>query len=175
VVNASDFEAYGYDPNGNRTSLRRRDGTTISDTYDVLNRVIQRAVPASVTGGVAYSVFTGYDNRGLELYARFASATGAGITNTYDNVGRLASATTNMDGTNRVTSYQYDADGNLTQLSSDAGYTTRYAYDGLDRETTVMEGTGGTSLAQLTYDQLGRRSGLGLGGRQHDVLGELRL
>jgi RHS repeat-associated protein len=162
-VNASDFEAYGYDPNGNRTSLRRRDATTISYTYDVLTRVIQKAVPASVTGAAAYSTFTGYDNRGLQLYTRFTSATGAGITNTYDNVGRLASATTNLDGTNRVTSYQYDADGNLTQLASDAGYTTRYAYDGLDRETTIMEGTGGTSLAQLTYDQLGRRSGLGLG------------
>jgi YD repeat-containing protein len=89
-VNAADFEAYGYDANGNRTSLRRRDGTTITLAYDALNRAIEKDVPASVTGAAAYSVFTGYDNRGLELYARFASTAGAGITNTYDSMGRLA-------------------------------------------------------------------------------------
>jgi hypothetical protein len=50
-------------------------------------QVTQKTVPASVTGAAAYSVFTGYNNRGLELYARFASAAGAGITNIYDNVG----------------------------------------------------------------------------------------
>jgi hypothetical protein len=36
-VNSSDYEQYGYDPNGNRTSLRKRDGNTIGYTYDYLN------------------------------------------------------------------------------------------------------------------------------------------
>jgi RHS repeat-associated protein len=158
----SDYESYLYDANGNRTYLRKRDGTFIAYQYDALNRVIEKDVPASVTGAAAYSVFTGYDNRGLQLYARFASAGGAGITNNYDNIGRLASSASNMDGTSRGTSYQYDADGNLTQLNGDLGYVNQYSYDGLDRETMVFE-TGGTVIAQLTYDQLGRRGGLGLG------------
>jgi YD repeat-containing protein len=161
-VNASDFEGNGYDANGNRTSLRRRDGTTIAFAYDALNRVTEKDVPASVTGAAAYSVFTGYDNRGLELYARFASAAGPGVTNAYDNGGRLASSANNMDGTSRATSYQYDADGNVTHLNADGGYAILYNYDGLDREAAVLDGNG-VSLAQFTYDPLGRRGGVGLG------------
>jgi YD repeat-containing protein len=37
-VNEGDYEAYGYDPAGNRTSLRKRDGGTLIYDYDGLNR-----------------------------------------------------------------------------------------------------------------------------------------
>jgi RHS repeat-associated protein len=159
---ATDYEAYAYDANGNRTSLRKRDGVTIGYAYDALNRVTQKTVPISASGAAGYSIFYGYDLGGHQLYARFASTAGAGITNSYDGLGRLTASISNMDGTNRSTSYQYDVDGNLTQLNGDGGYLIAYAYDGLDRETTLLDGAGG-SLAQITYDQLGRRSGLGLG------------
>ncbi|HEX5184873.1 MAG TPA: RHS repeat domain-containing protein [Allosphingosinicella sp.] len=52
-----DFEQYGYDQNGNRTSLRKRDGTTISYTYDALNRPTVKTVPVSATGATGYSVY----------------------------------------------------------------------------------------------------------------------
>jgi hypothetical protein len=68
-----------------------------------------------------------------------------------------------MDGTNRSTSYQYDVGGNLTQLNGDGGYGASYAYDGLDRDTSVIETGSGVSLAQLSYDQFGRRGSMGLG------------
>lgn len=41
-INSSDYEEYGYDPAGNRTSLRKRDGSTLTYTYDALSRVIVR-------------------------------------------------------------------------------------------------------------------------------------
>ncbi|WP_163592063.1 RHS repeat domain-containing protein, partial [Klebsiella pneumoniae] len=40
AVNTNDREEYGYDLNGNRTSLRKRDGRTINYAYDALNRVV---------------------------------------------------------------------------------------------------------------------------------------
>ncbi|HEV2748271.1 MAG TPA: RHS repeat domain-containing protein [Allosphingosinicella sp.] len=38
-VRATDYEEYGYDAAGNRTSLRKRDGSTLAYTYDALNRM----------------------------------------------------------------------------------------------------------------------------------------
>jgi RHS repeat-associated protein len=160
-VNAADFEAYGYDANGNRTSLKKRDNTTITYAYDALNRVTVKTVPASATGAAGYSVYQGYDNRGLLLYARFGSTTGLGITDTYDNVGRLTSSSTNMDGNSWTFASTYDADGNRTQLRGDQGYLATYDYDGLDRMSDAV--MSGMTLASFTYDLLGRRSGLGQG------------
>jgi RHS repeat-associated protein len=160
VANANDYEDYGYDPNGNRTSLRKRDGTIIAYAYDALDRVTQKSVPASATGAPGYSVTTGYDNRGLELTARFGSAAGLGITDTYDNAGRLASTSTNIDGTPRTIAYAYDADGNRLSMGISSGYWLGFDYDGLDRMTTIQQ-QDGTQVATLAYDAAGRRSGLG--------------
>ena len=45
AINPGDYEAYTYDANGNRLSLRKRDGYTITYTYDNLNRVTRKTVP----------------------------------------------------------------------------------------------------------------------------------
>jgi RHS repeat-associated protein len=160
VANANDYEEYGYDANGNRTTLRKRDGVTLAYAYDALDRVTQKNVPASATGAPGYGVFTGYDNRGPELYARFGSPTGAGITDTYDNAGRLASTGTNIDGTARTISYAYDADGNRISMSISSGYYLGFLYDGLDRMTAISQ-SDGTTVATFTYDAAARRAGLG--------------
>ncbi|HEY1606277.1 MAG TPA: RHS repeat-associated core domain-containing protein [Allosphingosinicella sp.] len=165
-TNAADFEAYGYDANGdriNRTSLRKRDGTTITYQYDALNHLSVKTVPVSATGVVGYTVFQGYDNRGLLLYSRFSSTSGLGITNVYDNVGRLTSFATNMDGTSRTFSATYDADGNRLTLSG-TGYWAGFDYDGLDRMSAVHDTSLTTpAIATIAYDQIGRRLSLGQG------------
>ncbi len=79
----ADYEQYGYDLNGNRTSLRKRDGRLIGYSYDPLNRVTIKNIP----GGTAADVYYGYDLRGLQLSARFVSNAGQGITNVYDGFG----------------------------------------------------------------------------------------
>jgi YD repeat-containing protein len=48
-VNTADYEQYGYDLIGNRTSLRKRDGSTLTYAYDNLNRLISKV--GSTTGG----------------------------------------------------------------------------------------------------------------------------
>ncbi|HEY1605144.1 MAG TPA: RHS repeat-associated core domain-containing protein [Allosphingosinicella sp.] len=162
-TNSADFEAYGYDPDGNRTSLRKRDGTTITYQYDLLNRLTVKTVPVSATGVAGYTVYQGYDNRGLLLYARFSSTSGLGITNVYDNAGRLTSFASNMDGTSRTFAATYDADGNRLTLSG-TSYWAGFDYDGLDRMSAVHDTSLTTpAIATIAYDQIGRRLSLGQG------------
>src|SRR3954463_5222019 len=84
VANPADYEEYGYDAVGNRTSLRKRDGVTLTYAYDDLDRLRIKTAPASASGAAGYSVFYGYDVRGLQSWARFGSDTGPGIANSYD-------------------------------------------------------------------------------------------
>ena len=160
---STDYEAYGYDANGNRTSLRKRDGTTLTFAYDALNRVTQKAVPASASGAPGYSVLYGYDLGGRQLYARFGSDSGAGITNSYDSFGQLASSTTNMGGVSRSIAHSYDADGNRTAVTHPDGHYFPYGYDGLGHMTSVGE-DGIATLATFSYDAAGRHAGTAYAG-----------
>ncbi|MEQ8484331.1 MAG: RHS repeat domain-containing protein [Pseudomonadales bacterium] len=115
AVNEADYEAYGYDAAGNRTSLRKRDGRTLTYQYDGLNRVSVKTVPSTASGTPGYSVHYRYDMRGLQTRARFGSASGTGITNAYDAFGRLVSSTTTMGGVSRTLDSEYDAGGRRLQ------------------------------------------------------------
>src|SRR6185437_6203870 len=107
------------------------------------------------------NVYYTYDAEGHQLSATYDSAGGTEkITNTYTGFGELKSSTSTSGGAALTLSYLYDADGNRVRLTfPDTNFFT-YAYDGLDRETGILQGTA-TSLATITYDQLGRRSALG--------------
>ena len=157
-VNGGDYESYGYDAAGNRTSLRKRDGVTLTFQYDGLNRMTLKSVPTSASGVAGYSVYYGYDVRGLQTYARFGSASGAGINNVYDGIGRLQSSTNTMVGANRTVSYQYDAGGRRSRMTFPDGNFATYEYDAAGRLSTLRE-NGGPAVATLSYDGLGRRVG----------------
>lgn len=166
TASTTDYEEYGYDPASNRTSLRKRDGRIFTFTYDALNRVASKLVPdACVTGfactnvpaAATRDVFTGYDNRNLQLFARF-TGTGTsndGITNTYDAMGRLSSSAAKVGATTRTLTYQWDANSNRTTLTHPDANAFAYLYDGLDRLKELKQGA--TSLATIAYDNQGRR------------------
>lgn len=171
-VNSADYEEYAYDANGNRTSHRKRDASTLTFAYDALNRVVQKRVPNPAGGPNAgtsancYSlpsdsndVCYGYDLRGLQTFARFGSASGSGVSNNYDGRGRLTSSTTSMGGVSRSLSHEYDAHGNRTRLSFPDGQYFTYGYDGLDRMTSVNQ-SGSSQIATFVYNVQGRRSEL---------------
>lgn len=161
-VSTTDYEAYTYDANGNRLSLRKRDGQVINYSYDALNRLTVKDIP----GGTSTDVYYGYDLQGRELYARFGSASGQGITNAYDALGRLTSTTSDMGGTARTLSYQYDADGNRTRITHPDGVYFAYSYDGLDRMTASQwwaSGSGTVPYLGVYYDAQGRRASTGRG------------
>jgi RHS repeat-associated protein len=162
-VNESDYESYTYDDAGNRLSLRKRDGVTLAYAYDDLNRVKSKTVPASASGAAGYSVFYGYDMQDLQLFARFGSTSGVGITNSYDAFGRLRSATNTMGGFSRVLGYEYNASTGDTQLNYPGGVSFVSTHDGAGRLTAILE-NGATTVADFNYDTLGRRSDATIGG-----------
>ena len=168
VASTTDYEQYGYDPNGNRTSLRKRDGRTINYTYDALNRVTVKAFlngggcvsPYACTtppSGAVRDVYYSYDLRGLQIEAQFDSFSGtdAVITN-YDGFGLPTSSTTNMSGTSRKVAYLFDADGQKTLVKHPDNTRFQYGYDGLDRMATANI-YGGAQFLSIAYDTLGRR------------------
>jgi RHS repeat-associated protein len=159
---SSDFEKYGYDSNGNRTLLKKRDNTQITIGYDALNRIISKDLPGT-SGDVSYS----YDQRGLKMTALF-SATGLGVTNAYDGFGRMSQSTTNMAGGTRSISYAYDANGNRTRVTYPDGAFFDYAYDGLDRLKRICENevnceVSSAPIVSVSYDIQGRRAELARG------------
>lgn len=157
-ASTTDYEQYGYDANGNRTSLRKRDGRIIKYTFDSLNRVSSKCVTSTTTCVVPNAttgrdVYYTYDLQGHQLTAKFDGWAGPdGITNGYDGFSRLTSSTTTMGAFSRTVTSQYDADNDRTQVTID-GQPFTYTYDGLDRLVGIYEGAGtSVSLDQFTYN-----------------------
>jgi len=148
-----------YDNNGNVTSRWTRSGALINFGYDALNRQI--AMSSSVLADRAYS----YDNLGRMLTATFQGS-GLGITNVHDALGRVTSISSNVDGTARQFSYQYDLAGRRTQMTYPDGYYLNYDYL-TTGDVSKIRANGATTginvLATYGYDALGNRSSLTLG------------
>src|SRR5690606_36499011 len=104
----TDYEQYGYDLNDNRISFRNRGAVTIVFQYDSLNRLIKKSIPerSGLAATHSQDIFYGYNNIGLQLYARFGSHSGPGVTRTYDIAGRMDSSIINLDGVSRALSYK---------------------------------------------------------------------
>jgi len=152
AVNTSDYESYGYDDNGNRISLRKRDGQSISYSYDALNRLLVKTVPVA-----ANSVYYGYDLRGLQTIALFGSTSGLGVTNGYDGFGRKTSSTNTTGGNSRRLGYAYDLDGDRKHLTHPDGSYFIYTFDGIDRLNGILE-NGSASVLTEGYYPYGPRS-----------------
>ncbi|GGD63865.1 hypothetical protein GRI62_12355 [Erythrobacter arachoides] len=112
---------------------------------------------ASAEHQVTRDVFFGYDLMSNMEYARFDSAAGEGISNTFNAFGQLLSSSNNMDSVTRTLSYQYDVGGRRTRITHpDANYWVN-AFDALGRLTNLPQ-QGGTALGTRTYTAQGRPS-----------------
>ncbi|WP_445369953.1 RHS repeat-associated core domain-containing protein (plasmid) [Methylomonas sp. BW4-1] len=157
---ATDFEQVAYDANSNVTSLRKRNGQSITLAYDNLNRLLSRTYPTA-----ADNISFSYDLLGRKTAA---NKTGYAIGYVYDNAGRLTSTTAG----GKTLAYQYDPAGNRTRTTwpeATAFYITA-SYDALNRPTALLE-NGTVSLASYAYDDLSRRTTVTLGNGTTTVTG----
>lgn len=163
-VNAGDYEQYGYDNQGNRTSLRKRDGSILGFQFDALNRMSVKLVPerSGLDPIHTRDVYYAYDLRSLQVAALFDSVSGEGVVNGFDGFGRLSSTLTAMSGTSRAIQHQYDDDGNRVETTFPDATRMSFVYDGLDRMSGVREGALGstTSLAAILYNNKSERSAM---------------
>ncbi|WP_423141117.1 RHS repeat domain-containing protein [Parablastomonas sp. CN1-191] len=157
----TDYEQLTYDANGNVLTKRTRANETLTYTYDALNRLTVKAVPerSGLSSTQTRDVYFGYDLASRLISARFDSASGEGITNAFDALGRVTSSTQAMDSASRALSYQYDASGNRTRLTFPDSNYIALNYDALSRfYYSTNNGGGGINLAY--YDSAGRPSSI---------------
>ena len=148
----NDFEQLGYDKNGNVTSRRLRDGTSIGLTYDNLNRLSEFNRP-----GEERDQFFEYDNLGRMTDA---DQTNASIDYVWDALGRLTSHT---DGGFGTTSFLYDAAGRRIRMTWPDSFYITYDYNVAGNVTAIRENgasSGAGVLATYAYDDRGRRTSL---------------
>ena len=142
-----DFESFSYDVLGNVLTERRRDGETILNSYDNLNRLVMRDAPGAIDD-LNYE----YDSRGLQISASMAGYTTA---YTFDALGRLTQKT--HEGAMPV-SYEYDAASRIIELTYPDGFKVDYSYNGVGEVVSAVNGA--NTIATVSYDDLGRRSAM---------------
>lgn len=127
---------YTYDAVGNRTSLTTLEGVT-SYSYDATGQLIGVTYP---DGSSEQYTYDEVGNRVVVTDGNGATGYTTNELNQYTRVGD--------------TSYEYDADGNMTAMIS-AGGRTSYEYDSENRLVVVTKPGGDTW--RYSYDALGNR------------------
>ncbi|HTS15963.1 MAG TPA: RHS repeat domain-containing protein, partial [Verrucomicrobiae bacterium] len=157
-----DVETLAYDKDSNITARTTRAGQVLNYTFDAIDRMTKKTVPAVGAIPAVESDWAYYLNGAVKELDDFLNGSGTknnDLTYGYDSAGRMTSTSTTIPGISGslVTGYVLDLDGNRTQLTWPDGYFVTYAYDSLDRMTSATEG-GGSALATYSYDTLSRRT-----------------
>jgi RHS repeat-associated protein len=138
---AGQITRYGYDNQGNVTSITDRLNRVTTNAHDALNRLKQVTDPAH---GVTHY---GYD--GLDQLISVTDPRSNATDYVRDGFGNL-SAQSNPD--TGATANTYDTAGNLLTSTDARGQSTSYTYDALNRVSRIVynEATG-TQLKQVDY------------------------
>jgi RHS repeat-associated protein len=146
------YEQYGYDAANNLTSKTDRNGQTIGYVYDDLYRMTQKNYPNSTNVEYVYDL-VGKLQQVTDPTGTYGFA--------YDNMGRLVGTTTQytfVTGT-YTNAYTYDANSNRASMTDPQSGVTSYAYDTLNRLSTLTPPTAFTSGSfGFSYDALSRRT-----------------
>lgn len=118
------------------------------------NGNVMMKMSISDSGNVNYN-FCPYNPKDGLAWSQAMSATGGmEYTSEKDADGRIVKVTiTGADGTARVTTLSYDAEGHLTEVINHYGEKNTYEYDAQGR---LVKSTRGSSVYVYTYDDKGR-------------------
>jgi RHS repeat-associated protein len=131
---------YGYDDNGNRTSVNAPMSRNTMNLYDELNHLKQITDPAN---GVTQFAYDGNDNLTTVTDPRSLATT-----YTFTGFGDLKTQTSPDTG---GTTKTYDSGGNLATSTDSRGAISTYTYDTLNRVKTVAFKIGSTTDQTITY------------------------
>jgi len=134
---------FGYDPNGNQTSIAAPLSRNTINAYDELNRLKQITDPAN-----------GITQFGYDASDDLTSVTDLrGLTTVYSYSG-FGDLTTQVSPDTGTTTNTYDSAGNLATSTDARGPVSTYTYDALNRVTSVAYSQGGTTDQTIvfTYD-----------------------
>ena len=128
---------YGYDPEGNVTSITDPNANVTANRYDLLQRRVQITQPAPAPAAPTPVVGMGYDGRDnvTSVTDPRSLVTGYAV----DGLGNVKTQSSPDTGTTNAT---YDAGGNLLTSTDARGKTTNYTYDALNRVKTISYPTG---------------------------------
>jgi len=166
---------YGYDNDGNATSIDAPLSRNTAETYDALNRL--STITDAGTGVTTYgydaeddltsvkdprNLITSYRYDGFGDLTSLVSPDTGTTTNTYDPAGNLATAT---DARGAVATYGYDALNRVTSiaysLSGSTDQTISFTYDqGTDGVGHLTGASDANHSMSFAYDSLGEMTGL---------------
>lgn len=157
----ADFLQTNYDDKGTVSSLRLRDGNSISYVFDALGQITSSAP----TGERA--VIYRYDLQGqLREAAYTALGSDDAVTFDYNALGLVTSSTTKMAAVSRTLGYGYNAAGNRTLITHPDGvsFATDYYNTGATKSASWSTTPSETvPFLSITLDDLGRRANVNRG------------
>ncbi|TWT45050.1 tRNA nuclease WapA precursor [Phycisphaerae bacterium RAS1] len=146
--------SYTYDGADNLTTILRPDGEAVTLAYDLDNRLTDVSDTSGTIAGFTYD-----ENGNVET--RSTGLSNQTWTFEYDLADRLTVVKDPVvESPDKYTQYDYDANGNRTDLVDNNGVHTKYGYDGLNRLTSMIEnfeGTDDTADTTTTYGYNGVR------------------
>jgi len=135
IIGESTFvQTYGYDANGNRTSIGYPSGRVVTYAFDDAGRPV---TATGTAGGQTTSYVTGATYLPFGPVTSLVLGNGTTETRTYD-ARYLPLTNTLANGVTTIAGYAYekDAAGNITRITDtvDARYSRVFGYDDLHRD-----------------------------------------
>ncbi|HEX7112531.1 MAG TPA: putative Ig domain-containing protein, partial [Mizugakiibacter sp.] len=150
--------AYAYDGRGQQISVTDPTGTVTTYAYDAGGNVLTQVQDAGDATHLNLTTTYTWDGAGHRLSVTEGAGTASARTTNYayDALGRRTQTVVDP-GTghlNLTTTYAYDANDNLVQVTDAAGNVTRYVYDEANERVYTLDPMG--AVTQTWYDADGR-------------------
>ncbi|MGZ4958435.1 MAG: RHS repeat-associated core domain-containing protein [Methylomonas sp.] len=139
---------YDYDTTGNLVKITQPTGVALGYSYDAAHRL------TDITDSLGNQIHYSLDLMGNRIKEEIFDASGTVVNSHSRQFDALSRLQKDMGAYNQTTNYQYDANGNLTQIIDANDHATQLAYDSLNRLSRFTDAL--TGLINFQYDSQDR-------------------